>query len=66
MDFKKLTVKKEDKCTIHPVSGSCIECDWQGDLKDCETDWCGDYDEFKGINIPTKICPKCGEHVEMD
>ncbi len=66
MDFKKLEVKKEDKCTIHPVSGSCIECDWQGDLKDAETDWCGDFDEFRGENIPTKICPKCGGGVEMD
>lgn len=66
MDFKKLEVKKEDECTIHHVSGSCLDCDWQDDITKAETDWCGDYDEFRGENIPTKICPKCGGGVEID
>jgi|TARA_R110002167_G_scaffold344472_1_gene553980 hypothetical protein len=66
MNFKKLTVKKEDKCTIHRVSGSCLDCDWQDDITKAETDWCGDYDEFRGENITTKICPKCGGGVEID
>jgi hypothetical protein len=66
MDFKKLTVKKEDECTIHRVSGSCLDCDWQDDITKAETDWCGDYDEFRCENIPTKICPECGGGIEID
>lgn len=65
MDFKKLEVKETE--TDNPVlTGSCLDCDWSGDMKDAEIDPCGDWDEFKGMNIPTPICPKCGGGIEVN
>jgi hypothetical protein len=37
---------------------SCMECEWDGGIDECEFD--SDYDDFKGIEIPYPICPKCG------
>lgn len=41
---------------------SCIECGWNGDVKECELDT--EYDEFKGVDRTYPICPKCGGGVE--
>jgi hypothetical protein len=65
MFFKKLT-EKEEEPTIHDTTGSCLDCDWHDDIAKAETDLCGDFDEFRGQAIPTKICPKCGGGVEVD
>ena len=40
----------------------CIDCDWEGDVIDCDTDT--EYDEFKGMDRKYPICPKCGGGVE--
>ena len=37
-------------------SGSCVECDWVGLLKDVEIEY--EYDEFKGIDVPYTIYPE--------
>lgn len=64
MELKRLKVKKEDECTIHSVSGSCLDCDWQDDIAKADIDY--EWDEFKGNNIPYPICPKCGGGVEVN
>lgn len=47
----------------HPLSAACLECDWMGLTKDCDTDYY--YDEFWGYDRPYPICPECGEGVEV-
>ena len=40
-------LKIEDECNSqYPITGSCLDCDWQDDILNAETDYCGDYDEF--------------------
>lgn len=57
----------ENKVPItHPTQGSCLDCEWQGDMEDADTDPCGDYDSFRDIDIPTPICPECGGGVEIN
>jgi hypothetical protein len=43
-------------------SGICDECEWEGLFTDAEVDY--EYDEFRRINIPYLICPKCGGGID--
>jgi len=64
--LKREFTKEQEESMIHPLSATCLDCDWQDDITKAETDWCGDYDEFRGEKIPTKIFPKCGGGVEIN
>lgn len=37
---------------------SCMDCDWAGDVVECDLD--AEYDEFRGSDRKHPICPKCG------
>ena len=37
---------------------SCMDCEWEGEITQCDFDT--EYDEFKGIDRKYPICPKCG------
>lgn len=66
MVFKKLEIEKNQNYEQDNYSATCLDCDWQGSVEEAETDWDGDYDEFRRENIPTKVCPKCDGGVEIN
>ncbi len=37
---------------------SCMECEWEGELSECDFDY--EHDEFSGRDIKYPICPVCG------
>ena len=39
-------------------SYSCMDCEWIGDISECEFD--SEYDEFSGRETQYPICPDCG------
>ena len=54
-------LKQTPQLDIFAVSGSyysCMDCEWEGDITECDFDT--EYDEFKGIDRKYPICPKCG------
>jgi hypothetical protein len=53
---------KEDETIIHIAT--CIDCDWAGDVGDCDDET--DYDEFWGRMIHYPICPECCGGVEVN
>ena len=62
----KLKKEKEKENTELGITATCLDCDWQDSVENADTDPCGDYDDFKGVNISTKLCPKCGGGVELN
>lgn len=45
------------------IWGTCLDCDFQGQIDEFDYDY--DYDEFWGNEIKYPICPKCGGGVEL-
>lgn len=43
-------------------SGMCLDCEWDGLLKDAEIEY--EWDEFKGNDIPYPTCPECGGGID--
>jgi len=61
MGKKKIRIMAIDPLQMHDYvvdSGICLDCNWDGLLKDADTDT--DWDEFKMQEVPNPICPKCG------
>ena len=51
-------IKNEDREEPFIDSGICIDCEWDGLLKDADIEY--DWDDFRREDIPYPICPKCG------
>lgn len=43
-------------------SGICVDCGWDGLLKDADVDY--EWDDFYRVDRPYPICPKCGGGIE--
>lgn len=65
MIFKKPIINNNES-ENNKLSADCLDCNWSGKINETETDYCGDYDEFKGMHIPTPIYPKCGGGVDIN
>lgn len=61
-NFGVLKTDRDDNYKYEPNAGTCEECQWEGWLTDAETEY--DWDEFKGNDIPYKVCPKCGGGID--
>lgn len=46
------------------IWGTCLECDFEGQIDEFEFDT--EYDEFSGNEIKYPVCPKCGGGVEVN
>ena len=58
----EVSISEKPKEDTSMDSGLCLDCDWDGLLKDADMDY--DWDEFKRQSIPCPICPKCGGGID--
>jgi len=62
MTFKRIKVNETPVDEFTVDSGSCMDCEWDGLLKDAEIEY--EWDEFKGNDIPYPTCPECGGGID--
>lgn len=54
-----MTLKKTEQ-VVTPIENltKCLDCNWEGDIKECAIET--EFNEFRGNDMCYPVCPKCG------